>query len=326
MLVENVVHVGIDNMSRAGVTEESNSTRPFSKAEMFDELNNFILPQFFDELADWFDPDRVEALAGGNYHQFDCRSVSIGETLGWLYDYAIDAMLKEGDDPYLWLHSASLFVDEIVAPKSAFWGGGTRRPLCARVVETAMARWELDMAPPAALAIPNEIPGTPSGYLTIRQVALLANMDEKSVRNATYEKSDDRLRTSIRGGRAYVEVIEARRWLARRRGYRATQLVPRRAAPGTEIPAAGFRTPEEVGAFVEKRREALGIDRAEVARRIGQTGVTAQTVELVEAGGVCDFQLSTLMALGRALEVDPKRFALAAAHGYIIDDYREDTV
>jgi DNA-binding XRE family transcriptional regulator len=297
--------------------------RPFSKAELFDELQN-VLDQYFEKLADWFAPEFVDRLSGGDSQKYEIRSLPIGTALGALYDYGIGAVLESNDDPYMRLHSASLFVTEVVSIQTSTSEVRTDPPLCARVVDTAMARWELDMTEPRTVPLPDELGATPTGCLTVRQVALLANMDEKSVRNATYEKSEDRLRTFIRGGRAYVEASEARRWLAARRGYRPTRLAPSRQGLGAEIPAAGFCTSEEVAEFIDRRRNQLHLDRAALAKRIGDPNVTEQTLNYLEAGAQWELSLPTLVALGKALEVNPKQFALAAAHGYIVDDYRED--
>jgi len=61
------------------------------------------------------------------------------------------------------------------------------------------------------------------GYLTLSEVALLANMEERSVRNAANPKLADPLVTCQIGRRSLVEPEEARRWLAKRKGFIPTQ-------------------------------------------------------------------------------------------------------
>lgn len=61
------------------------------------------------------------------------------------------------------------------------------------------------------------------GYLGLAEIALLANMDEKSVRNAANSKNIDPLKTEMIGKRSMVSIAEARRWLAGRKGYVYTQ-------------------------------------------------------------------------------------------------------
>lgn len=61
------------------------------------------------------------------------------------------------------------------------------------------------------------------GYLTLPEVSLLADMDEKSVRNAANPKLSDPLKTEQIGKRSLVSIEEARRWLAGRKGFVPTQ-------------------------------------------------------------------------------------------------------
>lgn len=59
---------------------------------------------------------------------------------------------------------------------------------------------------------------------TLFEVAVLARMNEKSVRNATQPTSKDRLMTIKVGNRTLVEPHEALRWLKGRRGFNPTRL------------------------------------------------------------------------------------------------------
>ena len=58
--------------------------------------------------------------------------------------------------------------------------------------------------------------------LSVAEVAALADMDERSVRNAMNPKLPDPLVTEAFGKRSFIAASEARRWLAGRKGYRAT--------------------------------------------------------------------------------------------------------
>lgn len=61
------------------------------------------------------------------------------------------------------------------------------------------------------------------GYLTMAEVALLADMDERSVRNAANPKLPKPLITEPVGRRSLVRPEEARRWLADRKGFIPTK-------------------------------------------------------------------------------------------------------
>lgn len=66
----------------------------------------------------------------------------------------------------------------------------------------------------------------PSGYLTVQEVAMLADMDIGSVRNAMNRKLADPLQGEQRGSRTFIPVPEGRRWLAGRKGFTPTKGSP----------------------------------------------------------------------------------------------------
>lgn len=66
--------------------------------------------------------------------------------------------------------------------------------------------------------------GVPSsGYLSFREIGLLADMDEKSVRNAANPKNKDALKTTIFGKRTFIYTKDAYKWLVNRRGFVPTK-------------------------------------------------------------------------------------------------------
>lgn len=74
--------------------------------------------------------------------------------------------------------------------------------------------------------------------LSIAEMALLADMDEKSVRNATNEKAADRLCVVKAGKGVKVSIEEARRWLQGRKGFVPTGGPSSKAAALTLSPDA----------------------------------------------------------------------------------------
>jgi hypothetical protein len=90
-----------------------------------------------------------------------------------------------------------------------------------RAVQTAVARMVLDGGERYTdFAVSEHGLGNGDwGYLTLSEVALLANMDERSVRNAANPKLPDPLKTEAMGKRSLVKPEEARRWLAGRKGF-----------------------------------------------------------------------------------------------------------
>lgn len=70
------------------------------------------------------------------------------------------------------------------------------------------------------------LPGYRDDLLTLFEVSVLANMSEKSVRNATHKTKTDRLVTTKVGGSTYVTPEEAKLWLKDRRGFVPTDFSP----------------------------------------------------------------------------------------------------
>jgi len=70
--------------------------------------------------------------------------------------------------------------------------------------------------------LPSPLRGGNSGFLNLKEVAVLAQMDEKSVRNATQPSAPDRLHTRKAGTRTVVDSKEALRWLKNRRNFEPT--------------------------------------------------------------------------------------------------------
>lgn len=62
-----------------------------------------------------------------------------------------------------------------------------------------------------------------TGYLTFSEIAMLANMDERSVRNAANPKLPNPLKPELKGTRSLVKIEEACRWLAGRKGFTPTK-------------------------------------------------------------------------------------------------------
>lgn len=93
-----------------------------------------------------------------------------------------------------------------------------------------------------------------SDCLSIAEIALLADMDVKSVRNATSEKAADRLHTQLTGKRSQVPLEEARRWLAGRKGF-----VPSSKTPGS---TASLSLSVSAGTFglIQAQAQANGMD------------------------------------------------------------------
>ena len=162
--------------------------------------------------------------------------------------------------------------------------------------------------------MPDFIPsegGLRVGFLTLSHVALLANMDEKSVRNAANPKSKDPLKTFSHGSRTYVNAEDAKDWLSRRRGFKPTEYIDRLAE--RDLAQVGFRSASDFGTYLRTRREKLGKSPAELAATLSDSALSVARLEELERGKFF-FDLSVFPRLGAALELSAKDFAAAAFH------------
>lgn len=94
------------------------------------------------------------------------------------------------------------------------------------------------------------------GYLTIADIAVLANMDERSVRNAANPKLPDHLITEQVGKRTLVRPEEARRWLSNRKGFVPTQETNLMLEP---VPEWNIQISEDIFKKLKKEAKEAGI-------------------------------------------------------------------
>lgn len=95
------------------------------------------------------------------------------------------------------------------------------------------------------------------GYLTLAEVALLANMDERSVRNAANPKLTDPLKTEQVGKRSLVSPEEARRWLAGRKGFTPTKQYE--GDPSIKPKEFNMEIPLELAELIEREAKKTGV-------------------------------------------------------------------
>lgn len=104
------------------------------------------------------------------------------------------------------------------------------------------------------------------GYLTLAEIALLANMDERSVRNAANPKLPDPLKTEQIGKRSLVSPEEARRWLVGRKGYLPTKECGGRVAQ--RVPEYDIELTEEIVEAIERGSKKAGVSFGEYFKRV----------------------------------------------------------
>ncbi len=199
---------------------------PFSKAEMQEELFKFMT--LFGE--------QIAGLYGASDSAWT-ENETIQESPVWkavseMYDYGVTGIptgdLVPGNIINGWHAGTEVFLHAMdTPPMKIFLDASENTPprLAMRAVQSAVARMVLDGGERYTDfgTVEYGLGKGNWGYLTLAEVALLANMDERSVRNAANPKLPDPLKTEPVGKRSLVTPEEARRWLASRKGFVPTQ-------------------------------------------------------------------------------------------------------
>ncbi|MCX7207733.1 MAG: hypothetical protein NT086_17490 [Proteobacteria bacterium] len=185
---------------------------------MYEELR-FFLKSYAKCIGSLYGSTQIdETLA----NDINIEKSAIWDELGSLYDFGIlgndyayhprdgkDELYSEVIDLSLFLRVAcSTEMEKLIEPV-----GGTPPVLAFHTMIMAIARYVLDGGK-RPLFTPEE-----GNFLSITDIALLANMDERSVRNAANPKLAGALKTITKFKRTVVTVADARIWLAERKGF-----------------------------------------------------------------------------------------------------------
>lgn len=231
----------------------------FSKIEMQRELFNF-LNQFGRDIESLYGVHDGNLTAEGQI-----QNSPIWAAVNAMYDYGVKGLPCKDLYPGarfwgIYSHTETFLRGMAAQNLKVFMAESNNTPprLSILAAQTAVARIMLDGGDRHADYEQSEY-GLSNGnysHLTLAEVALLANMDERSVRNAANPKLADPLKTEQFGKRSLVSPEEARRWLAGRKGYIPTQ------------PYDGPRTPRPLEIDVDFR----DMDFEKVARDFKKSG------------------------------------------------------
>lgn len=232
-----------------------------TKEQMQTELKDF-LSSYLESVG------RVYGNAVALPDVADASATTLWHALDSMYDYGVAGQQLEGgwnlgDGELLdaRFSDAEMFLRGLDSMQTFLDEDNCQLPAqCLRVARTAVARHVLEGG-----SRDTDFDGLPPmGFLTIAEVALLADMDERSVRNAANPQKEGHLVTTSADKRTLVAVEEARRWLAGRKSFtptggvqaRSTQaLSPSLVAALERQAAAAGLTPDE---FVQQRLLAAG--------------------------------------------------------------------
>lgn len=248
--------------------------------ELFYSVNG-VVEQVFGDLAD-------EAQAKARF-----RSSGAWETLSILYDYAVDGIENGHPNDIVIAGSdvVKLATSENSFPSSE-WGD---------IVSMADGRSALD----------------DGSYITLHKLALLANVDIRTVRNAV---SAGDLVTTKMDDEIYLENASARRWLCGRRGFKPTLLKGEAGKQSLD----DVNTPAEFAAFLLARRQRVSNKPEGVANGklvVLYPGATAQAMQQLEAG-VFALPLDATLPIADFYQLDRKSFLNCVMRVFFLDELR----
>jgi hypothetical protein len=199
------------------------------------------------------------------------RQSNAWKILSDLYEYAVNGVDGSDDERTSFLVTEGAEVLELVTTHN-------RAPSdrWEEIVATADGRFALD----------------DGQYIDIRRLALVANVDVRTVRNAVSAGDLESFKTDAG---VFIENAHARRWLLGRKGFRPTVIRLEEVRPDL----SQLETPVHVSAFLAARRPQLG-------KTIGDAPVFLQpAIEKLEAG-VFDMALDVIGPLADYYQVPRK--------------------
>lgn len=285
--------------------------KPFSLEDMRAELRQ-VLWAFASSLGDIYGYPRAKALlASPDFTAEDLNNLEpdsieldsypITDRMETLYEYAINGVRTMSDmtDDYEFSRDFFKGLEGFNLFEVYVEGSDTSIKKCMQIVDMTNARLCLDDGGFAWSTDGNVL----ANHLSLAQVALLAGLDERTVRNATTPKAKDRLATVNFGGRTFVDNEVAIEWLTRR-GFNDTVV----ATHGSRRdPKDGFQSAADLGVFVAESRRTLEMGQDELAR---QADVKETWLANLEAGELV-FDKQGCLKLAQALNLVSKDFTLA---------------
>jgi len=230
----------------------------FSKSEMQEELFKFL--SLYGE--------NIARLYGVNDSWTEIEAIQaspIWEAVSEMYDYGVTGIpkgeLSPGGHIYDTYAHTEMFLRGMDTPNMKLYleaHANALPRLAMLAVQSAVARIVLDGG-----WRHTDYEEGDMNNLSIAEVALLANMDERSVRNAANKKLTDPLKTEQLGKRSLVSVEEARRWLAGRKGY-----IPTKEGKVERIPEFNMTISEDILEVVKKMAKKEGISFEECFKKI----------------------------------------------------------
>ena len=229
------------------------------------------------------------------------RELPAGGILEDAYDFAFNGRLRFGE---FWEE-----LQEIEGMASIF--AGLRRftanesssafELCERTIRTAAKRSLLD----GSITFTSR--GSLPNHIALADLALLAGVDDKTLRNLASSKQPHRLATVNIDGRTFVSLNVARPWLEAR-GF--TPTVNEDQRPERNFDRDPFLSTLDLAEYIRAVRGHRSLSQEQLAKRMRTAGALDSIRRLEDRVG--EIPESAALRLGKALGLsDPERFSKA---------------
>jgi transcriptional regulator with XRE-family HTH domain len=259
------------------VQQEVVSVCNFLSEEILEVLGkNFYLACLNQPLVNYIDNDETGCR---DLTVDDIKESPISHDMVCALDYAKGYRFGNINDPQDFLDGMGLFLS--IADRHLNYIEDSKYKF---LYELTSARWTLDNGDP----------------LNLKELALLAGVDERTARNAASSKDAISLKTKKSGGSTIVDNDEAIRWLANRPDFKATEYIEDTTldTPRYFEDATGF------GRYLTHRREELCLTIDEVASVIGSSVDVISDLE----NGIDHLHLSQVCKLSGVLNENRSRF------------------
>ena len=208
-----------------------------------------------------------------------------------LYDYSVDGVLKAGEFAEEIVIGSAVTLSHVEYENhspSSDWG---------RLIAMGDGRFALDEG----------------SDLDIPKLALLANVDVRTVRNAI---SAGDLASQKVESLVFVDNASARRWLQGRRGFISTRII---GGPTLELEKA--QTPAELGAFLAQRHEQRDLEATKTTLPPSHPAMNRQNLTDLESG-VFSLPLDTVFPLADFYQLDRTAFLKAVMRCFFDEQYQ----
>lgn len=300
-------------------------TLPFTREEMLGELKELVYAfarssSFVLDASAGYrvlnqpapaDPVAIlepESNADDGTVQFDLGRTLVASTFNQFYDYGIcgvcnlDLGMLTGATEWSFAYAFAVDVSASILVEESRNGESVDAPKCLTAARATIARCVLDGGARFFSPRGEEIP---DGMLTLAEVAFLAGLDERTIRNATNKNASNRLGTAFVNSSLFIPREAALSWLQSKRGFRPTRTGPGQS--GESELDRGFVSLRDAGQFVLERREQLKLSASTLLTEV--SGLTQESLRQLQEGAALPDQ-DVLERLGETLDLPPKRFAL----------------